>query len=159
MIAAERQATPGVDEPTLSIVPRLVRRKTSPLTIKLFAAFLMVTVFVTVDGGWLFDTGTGLVVQSRAAALHAYWALMRAEGAPGEELAQLEEEWAQTQETVVLGAAAAFWWPGASAVVNRWQAETEAIWNRSLARSRESALAANRTLAQTLGRGPVLESR
>jgi uncharacterized protein YvpB len=158
MIAVERPAAPAF-QPAISIVPSLVRRKPSPLTIKLCAALLVVTVFVTVDGGWLFDAGTGLVVQSRAGALHAYWALMRAEGAPGEELAQLEEEWAQTQETIVLGASAAFWWPGAGAVVNRWQAETEAIWSRSLARSRESALAANRTLAQALGKGPVLESR
>jgi uncharacterized protein YvpB len=158
MIALERPAAPAV-QPAISIVPHPVKRHRTPVNNKIYAVFLVVAVFVTIDGGWLFDTGTGLVLQSRGTALHAYWSLIRAEGAPGEELAQLEEEWAQTQETMVLGAAAAFWSPGASAVVNRWQAETEAVWSRSLARSRESALAANQTLAQVRGKGPVLESR
>lgn len=159
MIAVERQTAPAPAEPAISIVRRAVRRKPSPLTIKICAVLVVVAVFVTVDGGWLFDTGTGLVLQSRGGALHAYWALMRAEGVPGDELAQLEEEWAQTQDTMVLGAAAAFWVPGASAVVNRWQAETEAIWSRSLARSRESALAARQTLYQARGRGPSLDNK
>jgi len=159
MIAVERPAGPAPVAPAISLVPKVVRPKRSPLTIKICAVFVIVAVFVTIDGGWLLDTGTGLVLQSRGAALHAYWALMRAEGVPGDELAQLEEEWAQTQDKMVLGAGASFWVPGASAVVNRWQAETEAIWSRSLARSRESALAARQTLFQARGRGPSLDNR
>ena len=159
MIAVERPAVPALVEPAISIVPRKVRRKPSPLTLKVCAVFVLVAVFVTVDGGWLFDTGTALVLQSRGAALHAYWALMRAEGVPGDELAQMEEEWAGIQDTMVLGAAAVFWWPGASAVVSRWQADTEAIRNRSLGQSRDGAMAAYRTLSQTRGKGPFLENK
>jgi uncharacterized protein YvpB len=60
---------------------------------------------------------------------------------------------------MVLGAAAAFWVPGASSVLNRWQAQTEAIWSRSLANSRESALAARQTLNQARGKGPSLDNK
>ena len=159
MIAVERPAARARVEPAISIVSRRVRPKRSPLNNKIYAVFLVVAVFVTIDGGWLFDTGSGLVLQSRGAALHAYWALMRAEGVPGEELAQLEEEWAQTQETVVFGAAATFWWPGASGLVNRWQAETEAIWTRTVTQSREGALATHQNLNQVRGKGPFLDNK
>jgi uncharacterized protein YvpB len=159
MIAVERRADPVLVEPAISIVPRPAKRKRSPLTIKLCAALVVVAVFVTIDGGWLFDSGGALVLQARGAALHAYWALMRAEGVPGEELAQLEEEWGQTQDTMVLGAAGTFWWPGASVLVNRWQAETEAIWSRSVTQSREAALATQQNLKQVRGRGPFLDNK
>jgi uncharacterized protein YvpB len=159
MIAVERRADPALVEPAISIVPRPVKRKRSSLTIKFCAALVVVAVFVTVDGGWLFDTGSALVLQARGAALHAYWALMRAEGVPGEELAQLEEEWAQTQDTMVLGASGTFWWPGASALVNRWQAETEGIWARSVTQSREGALATHQNLNQIRGKGPFLDNK
>jgi uncharacterized protein YvpB len=159
MIALERPAAPAEIAPAISIVPRRVRRRRGPLNNKIYAVFLVVAVFATIDGGWLFDTGSGLVLQARGAALHAYWALMRAEGVPGEELAQLDEEWAQTQETMVLGAGASLWWPGASGLVNRWQSETEAIWTRSVTQSREAALATHQNLNQARPKGPFLDNK
>src|SRR3982074_1938077 len=160
MIAVERPAAESQLQPAISApAARAGGRQGTSLATKLGSVFVVFAVFATVDGGWLFDTGAALLLQSRASALHAYWALMKAEGVPGEELAQLEEHWAYTQGTTVLGAAGAFWWPGASVEVNRWQAETEAIWNRAVARSREGALAAQRGLMQTRGTGPFLESK
>jgi len=159
MIAVERPAAPAEVEPAISIVSRRVRRRRSPLNNKIYAVLLVVAVFATIDGGWLFDSGGGLILQARGAALHAYWALMRAEGVPGEELAQLEEEWAQTQETMVLGAGASFWWPGASGLVNRWQSETGAIWSRSLTQSREAALASRLNLNHVRPKGPFLDNK
>jgi uncharacterized protein YvpB len=160
MIAVERPAAEPQLQPAISApASHAVRRERSGLAIKLGSVFVVFAVFATVDGGWLYDTGAALLLQSRASALHAYWGLMKAEGVPGEELAQLEEQWAYTQGTTVLGAAGAFWWPGASVEVNRWQAETEAIWNRAVARSREGALAAQRGLMKTRGTGPFLESK
>src|SRR5258708_33105971 len=125
MIALERPSAPAEIAPAISIVPRRVRRRRGPLNNKIYAVFLVVAVFATIDGGWLFDTGSGLGLQARGAALHAYWALMRAEGVPGEELAQLDEEWAQTQGTMVLGAGASLGRPGASGLRNRGQSGTE----------------------------------
>ena len=159
MIAVERPAAPAPVEPAISIVMRPVRRRRSPLALKLSAALVVVAVFVTIDGGWLFDTGSALVLQSRGSALHAYWALMRAEGVPGDELAQLEEEWSQTQDAMVLGSAAAFWWPGASALVNRWEAQTEALWSRSVTQSREGALATRQNLYQVRPKGPFVDNK
>src|SRR3981189_2100700 len=152
MIAVERPAAELQLQPAISApASHAVRRERNSLAIKLGSVFVVFAVFAHFDGGWLFPPGAALLLQSRASALHAYWALMKAEGVPGEELAQLEEQWAYTQGTTVLGAAGAFWWPGASVEVNRGQAETEAIWNRAVARSREGALAAPRGLMDTRG--------
>src|SRR5258708_4923283 len=159
MIALERPSAPAEIAPVMCIVPRGVRRRRGHPNNKIYGVFLIVAVFATIDGGWLFDTGSGLVLQARGAALHAYWALMRAEGVPGEELAQLDEEWAQTQETMVLGAGASLWWPGASGLVNRWQSETEAIWTRSVTQSREAALATHQNLNQARSKGPFLDNK
>src|SRR5260370_3924751 len=82
----------------------------------------------TAGGGALLDGRTAFDVQSRAAAAHQNWAVMRADGIPDSELAILEQEWVYSQKVKFLGIGMEFWSPGASSIVDRWQSQPAAIY-------------------------------
>jgi uncharacterized protein YvpB len=71
---------------------------------------------------------------------------MRLAGIPDTDLAGLEREWASTQAVKLSDAGGVFWLPGGSETLNRWQAETDAIWSRDLSAYRSEALLAERSL-------------
>ena len=97
------------------------------------------------------DTGIALGSQGRASALHQRWAAMRADGIPDAGLAQLEQEWTFSQGARLFNVGAGFWQPGASAIVDRWQVETDAIWARDLRLYRAGAVSADQNLHSVLG--------
>ena len=133
--------------------------RTRRLSSRLAAAVLVVAIVSTIGGGGLADVGNAFVLQSRAAALHAHWNVMRAEGIPDDDLAQLEQEWVASQRSKFMGVGSAFWWPGATQVLERWQTQADAIWARDLNRYRTSALVADRSLHRALGTEPLVQQK
>lgn len=126
--------------------------KHSELGSKVSALLLTVALLAGIGGSaGLLDSSIALGLQGRAAALHERWAVMRADGIPESDLAVLEKEWGYTQKIKFLGVGTVFWWPGASAIVDRWQVEAETIWARDLRLYRSGALAADQDLHQALG--------
>jgi uncharacterized protein YvpB len=122
------------------------------LTRRVSAIAMGMALLVGVGGGaTVFDTTLAFGVQARAAALHQRWDVMRSNGIPGDDLAVLEQEWSYSQSTRVLGAGAIFWSPGASAIVDRWETTSAAIWSRDLTLFRAGALAADQNLHLALG--------
>jgi uncharacterized protein YvpB len=79
---------------------------------------------------------------------------MRLDGVPDSDLAALEQEWAFTQSTTLLGVGAVFWSPRAGSIVDRWQAESDSIWARDLRLYRAAAVAADQNLRRALGAEP-----
>ena len=163
MIAVDRPpaypqpSTAPSGRPTLRVLtggPRARR-----LSSRLAAAVLVVAIVSTIGGGGLADVGNAFVLQSRAAALHAHWNVMRAEGIPDDDLAQLEQEWVASQRSKFMGVGSAFWWPGATQVLERWQTQADAIWARDLNRYRTSALVADRSLHRALGTEPLVQQK
>jgi uncharacterized protein YvpB len=132
------------------IRPRLTR-----LGSRASAIGLVTTLVLTLGGdGGLLNNGIPLSLQARAVALHEQWVGMRASGIPALDLETLEQEWHYAQATQFLGTAAAFWWPGANEILDRWQARTEAIWARDLSMYRAGAVAASQNLHEALGTEP-----
>ena len=114
----------------------------------------------TVGGsGLLYHSKSPAVVQGRALALQARWTEMVAHGVPSSELAALRQEFASAQQVRVLAVWSHFWRPEASAIVDRWQAQTEAIWGRNLSVSRMGALAAHERLHAAVGEEPAIQRK
>jgi uncharacterized protein YvpB len=135
--AARRAPVPAL-EPAVPAHPRWERRTA--------AAILIVAIVAALGGGGLVTSGAAFGLQARAAQLHERWATMREEGVPPDDLASLEQEWTVSQQTMVMGAALAFWRPGGGDAVQRWETETDAIWTRDVARFRENAAVADGAL-------------
>lgn len=93
-------------------------------------------------GGGLLGVGGAYVLQARAQSLHDRWEAMRQAGIPDTDLVGLEREWAASQSVKVLSAGGMFWLPGGAETLNRWQAESDAIWSRDLSAYRAEALSA-----------------
>ena len=151
MIAVDRPPTfsPPSRRPVLRVLTGGARARRIPN--RLVAVVLLVAIFSTLGGGGVADVGNAFVLQSRAAALHARWQVMRAQGIPDADLAQLEQEWTVSQSSKFMGAASAFWWPGGTDVLQSWQSQSDAIWSRDLNQYRTRALMADRSLHRALG--------
>jgi uncharacterized protein YvpB len=116
---------------------------------------MVATVLVTVGGsGLLLYSGSPFVIQSQAVALQARWTEMIAQGVPASDLAALQHQWAGAQDTRYLAVALVFFRPDSSAIIDEWQAETDAVWGRNLNRSRARAVASNENLRVALGVEP-----
>jgi uncharacterized protein YvpB len=159
MIAVERSApTPRSD--TLPLAGRAQPgRRASRFVSKASAAVALVAVLGTLGGGGLVDAGYAMRLQTRAADLHVRWASMVAAGIPADELAPLEQEWADSQGAKFLGAAAMFWTPGARTTLDRWQAQTDRIWIGDLNRYRSDAFRAEQNLRQAIGSEPLVQRK
>jgi uncharacterized protein YvpB len=151
VIAVEQEA-PTARLPTRPPRPRLVPRvrRKALWTERFSALVLIVAVAGTLGGGGLIDSGSAYVIQAKAQSLHARWAYMRANGIPDSDLAELEQQWAMSQASIVVGAGGIFWLPGGSETVGKWQAESDAIWSRELNRFRSDALLAEESLHRAL---------
>ena len=152
MIAAERDlpAAPLSARPPR---PRLLVTRPRRRTVWTLRAGALVLVFAVVSslgGGGLIDAGSSYVLQARAQALHDRWAYMRDRGIPDVDLAPLEQEYASSQASIVIGAGGVFWLPGGAETIGRWQADTDAIWARDLSLFRSEALAAEQSLHEAL---------
>ena len=109
--------------------------------------------------GTPFAPGGAYALQAKAGTLDARWSQMVAEGVPSADLVALQHESANAQRTKFLAVASVFWWPDASAIVDRWQAQTDAIWARNVSQDRSAAIAAEAKLHQALGAEPVVQRK
>jgi uncharacterized protein YvpB len=162
MIAVERPALESEPELILAPAPSQPARVPAPwagarpaagrLSRRVWALIVVAALLAAAEGGaGVFDTAVAVGLQDRAAALHQHWAAMRLDGIPASDLAALEREWALTQSTTLLGVGAAFWSPRAGSIVDRWQAESDAIWARDLSLYRTGAVAAEQNLHRAIG--------
>ena len=119
----------------------------------------MLAILGSLGGGGLLDWGSSYVLQARAAALHDRWAYMRANGIPDADLATLEQEYAMSQASIVIGAGGVFWLPGGAETIGRWQAETDAIWARDLSLFRSQAVFAEQSLHRALAPETYLQRK
>ena len=110
------------------------------------AALLVVAIVASLGGGGLVTSSAAFSLQARAEALHGRWAEMVAQGVPADELASLEQQWRVSQQTKVMGAAAVFWQLGGGDILQHWEAETDALWTRTVDRFRGEAIVAERAL-------------
>lgn len=137
-------AAPASDLPAPSLSRRLV------------ASVVAAAILVTVGGSGVPLASAGAHnLQALADALKARWAKMVAEGVPADDVAPLERQWSGATETRVFGVGSAFWLPGARSLLDRWQAQTDAIWNRNLATDRAAATIAEGQLHEALGSEPA----
>ena len=164
MIAVERPATES--EPELVLAERVQAPEPSPgippkarrLSRKISALVIVAALLAAAEGGaGVLDTAVAFGLQGRAAALHQHWAAMRLDGIPDSDLAALQQEWAYSQSTTLLGVGAVFWSPRAGATLDRWQAESDAIWARDLSLYRAGAVAADQNLHRALGSEPRIQ--
>ena len=133
---------------------RAVRARLLPR--RVVATLIVFLTLSTLGGsGVPFASAAAHRVQSQADALHVRWSEMVADGVPNTDLAALQAEWTGATQARIFGAGGGFWLPGAQATVDRWQAETDAIWNGNLATDRASALVAEGQLHQALGAEPA----
>jgi uncharacterized protein YvpB len=164
MIAVERAAPESEPEPQLALAPAPAEPALAPATSvwfrpvagrlsrRVYALVLVAAVLAAAEGGFgVVDTSIAFGLQGRAAALHQHWAAMRLDGVPDSDLASLEQEWTFTQSTTLLGVGAVFWSPRAGSIIDRWQAQSDAIWARDLSLYRGGALAAEQNLHRVLG--------
>jgi uncharacterized protein YvpB len=98
-----------------------------------------------------FAPGGAFALEAKANALNVRWSQMAAQGVPSADLATMRSELAGAQRTTIFAVASVFWWPDASAIIDRWQAETDAVWAGNISRDRTSAIAAEQKLHQALG--------
>jgi len=164
MIAVEER--PALEpEPELALVPVQPAQTPSPgagaqptsgrLSRKVSALLLVAALLAAAEGGFgVLDTAVAFGLQSRAAVLHQHWVAMRVDGIPASDLAVLEQEWAYSQSTTLLGVGAVFWSPRAGSIIDRWQAQTDAIWGHDLSLLRAGAVAADQNLHRVLGPEP-----
>src|ERR1700730_4905940 len=124
---AGRTAAPFAPQAHLGLPPAAVRawarlRRVSALVVigALFAGLGMV--------GSPFTPGGAFALEAKANALNARWSHMEAQGVPSAELATMRHELAGAHSTKIFKVASVFWWPDASAIIDRWQAQTDAIW-------------------------------
>ena len=109
--------------------------------------------------GTPFAPSGAYALQAKAGTLDARWSQMVADGVPSADLAALRQESANAQKTKFLSVAGVFWWPDASAILDRWQAQTDAIWARNIGQDRSAAIAAEAKLHQALGAEPVVQRK
>jgi uncharacterized protein YvpB len=164
LITLERPAeAPPLAEPVqTSTTPTAAARSNLAAGLSRRASALALTVALLAamaGAAGVLDTGIALGSQGRASALHQHWAAMRADGIPAADLAQLEQEWTFSQGARLFSVGAGFWQPGASATVDRWQVETDAIWARDLRLYRAGALAAAQNLHSVLGGESRIQSK
>src|SRR5256885_10774315 len=151
MIAVEQRELQAAPLEARPLKPRVgTRRRRTPWHLRISAAVLVIGVVSSLGGGGLLDSASSYVLQAQAQSLHARWAYMRLNGIPDADFATLERQWAQTQATVVVGAAGGFWLPGGADTIARGQAETDAIWSRGLSRFRSEAVVAEQSLHRAL---------
>ena len=98
-----------------------------------------------------FPPGGAFGLAAKASALDARWNQMAAQGVPNADLLALRQEAAGAQKAKFLAVATVFWWPDSSAIIDRWQAQTDAIWIRNVSQDRSSAIAAEANLHRALG--------
>jgi uncharacterized protein YvpB len=106
-----------------------------------------------------FAPGGAFALEAKAGALNARWSQMVVDGVPSADLSALRHELASAQRTKVLAVSSVFWWPDASAIVDRWQAQTDAVWARNISLDRSSAIAAEAKLHQALGAEPLVQRK
>lgn len=114
---------------------------------------LMLCVTLT-GGGDAVDAASALAVQARAAALEARWADMISQGVDPSDLAKLRLEAAEAESSTWFGVPIVFFSPDTNELLGRWEAQTSAIWTRSVSNAREGALAAERRLQALLPNEP-----
>src|SRR6266576_5709840 len=149
MIALPRPAeTP---EPTAPAPRGAPAQPASRRNRRLSVVLVVVMSLVFLGGIAAVDRDSAVALQQRAQALHAQWAYMRDNGVPAQDLAVLEQEWERSQASRFIGPASVFWLPGAGPTVNRWQAQTIAIWERNVASTRVEAVAAADRLHDAIG--------
>ena len=117
---------------------------------KQVSAIVLVLALVASIGG-AGVRGSATTLQSRALALHEHWAYMRDNGIPSEDLAPLEREWKQSQESKFFGTPSMLWVPVGAETVNRWQQASDTIWSRDLARFKSDATLAEQGLHRAVG--------
>jgi uncharacterized protein YvpB len=144
--------------PTPRGVPAAGHRRTG-FARKASAVIVIVAFLSTLGGGEFVDSGYAMVLQSEAAALHARWGTMVVQGIPATDLLQLEQEWTYSQRSRFMGAAMMFWTPGARAVVDQWQAQTDRIWYRDLSRYRTDATIQEAVLHRAFGTEPLVQRK
>ncbi|HKC19522.1 MAG TPA: hypothetical protein VKE27_07800, partial [Candidatus Dormibacteraeota bacterium] len=163
MIAVGRRAPAETDDarPEESSPPLTVWRKRHRTlwTSRLSALIVAVALLASLGGGGLLDLGGAYVLQARAQALHDRWQTMRLAGIPDTDLTGLEREWAATQAVKVIDAGGVFWLPGGGDTLDRWQAESNAIWARDLSDYRGQALIAEQNLHQVLAPESFVERK
>lgn len=164
MIAVEERDLPAAsvetrprEIPTQDIKPWPRQRRF--WSSRLSALVLSVALLTSLGGGGLLGVGGAFVLQARAQALHDRWAAMRLAGIPDTDLVGLEREWAASQSTKVLSAGGMFWLPGGVDTLNRWQAESDAIWVRDLNEFRAEALVAEQNLHTVLAPESITERK
>lgn len=119
------------------------------------AAALVLAVIMTLAGsGHPIESGNPFVLQVRVSALQERWAEMVIDGVPAADLAALRSEWIGIQHPQLLGIPLNFLRPEAKAVVDRWQTETDAIWDRNIDMARARAAGAEVDLHDALGTEP-----
>jgi uncharacterized protein YvpB len=106
-----------------------------------------------------FAPGGAFALEAKAGTLNARWSQMVADGVPSADVAPLQRESAGAEKTKFLAVASIFWWPDASAILDRWQAQTDAIWTRNVSLDRSSAIAAEAKLHQALGAEPLVQRK
>ena len=126
---------------------------------RLSAVVILVAILTSLGGGGLLDSASAYLLQARARALHDRWAVMRDQGIPDADLAQLEEEWQASQASIVVGAGGVFWLPGGAEAIASWENQTNAIWAADLDRFRADALAAEENLHQVLAPEGVIQRK
>ncbi|HEV2476380.1 MAG TPA: C39 family peptidase [Candidatus Dormibacteraeota bacterium] len=153
-VAVEQELPAGSIEARLAVHPgpaRHLRTRHRHLWTSRFSALIVtVAVLTSLGGGGLLDLGGAYVLQARAQALHDRWVAMRLAGIPDTDLAGLEREWVESQSFKVVDAAGMFWLPGGAGTIDRWQAESDAIWARDLSDYRSQALLAEQNLHKVL---------
>src|SRR5256885_12596062 len=115
------------------------------------ASALVLLIAIVASIGTGAARGNAYVLQTKAAELHAHWAYMRDNGVPADELAGLERQWTQSQESRYWEAASAFWLPGGAEMLNTWQLASDEIWSRDVARFRADASLDEQQLHRALG--------
>ena len=133
-----------------AIVPLRLGRARTRWPARLSALVLLLAFLTSLGGGGLLDSASAYVLQAKANALHDRWVVMRSQGIPDADLAQLEQEWQDSQASIVVGAGGVFWLPGGADAIASWQARTDAVWAADLNRFRSDALSAERNLHQAL---------
>src|ERR1700674_1452493 len=109
--------------------------------------------------GTPFAPGGAYALQAKAGTLDARWSQMVAEGVPSADLVALQHESANAQRTKFLAVASVFWWPDASAIVDRWQAQRDPLGAQKVSQDRSAAIAAEAKLHQALGAEPVVQRK
>ena len=153
MIAVEREDALPETRPfaaRVAIVPLRPGKARPRWPARLSALVLLLAILTSLGGGGLLDSASAYTLQAKAMALHDRWAVMRGNGIPDADLAELEQEWKASKAWILIGAGGIFWLPGGSEAISSWQARTDAIWTADLDRFRSDAFAAERILHRAL---------